>query len=153
MKSKLSFYWDLTLSAILAFSCLANTSVRAQDISGGAGVLLASADVEAKLGKGIFSTPKNQAHAPKHFEKKTVVRPARAAAHPQRQTTASGRQETARVTKPSRPDSTRPRTESSRPRSESSKPRVEPSKPSDEPAKHDLTAEEYNKQGDDFFDA
>src|SRR5260370_24701472 len=96
MKTKLSFYWRLTLSAILAFSCLANTTVRAQDISGGAGVLLASADVEAKLGKGIFSTPKNQAHAPKHFEKKTVVRSARAAAHPQRQTTASTRQETDR---------------------------------------------------------
>jgi hypothetical protein len=93
MKSKFSFYWRLTLSAILAFSCLANTTVRAQDISGGAGVLLASADVEAKLGKGIFSTPKNQAHAPKHFEKKTVVRPARSAAHPQKQTTASSRHE------------------------------------------------------------
>src|SRR5258708_34516249 len=116
MKSKVSFYWHLTLSAILAFSCLANTSVRAQDISGGAGVLLASADVEAKLGKGIFSTPKNQAHAPKHFEKKTVVRPARAAAHPQKQPAASSRQETARVTKTYRPPgSTKPRNGPSKP--------------------------------------
>src|SRR5882724_5749418 len=160
MKTKLSFYWRATLSAILVLS-FSVTTVRAQDISGGAGALLASADVEAKLGKGIFSTPPNKAHAPKHFEKKTVARPARAAAHPQRQTTASGRQETARVTKPPRTaDSTKPRNESSKPRVESSKPRVESSKPRtesskppDEPAKHVLTAEEYNRQGDDFFDA
>src|ERR1700694_1245532 len=146
MKTKFWLYSRAPLSAILVFS-FSVTSVRAQDISGGAGALLASADVEAKLGKGIFSTPKNQAHAPKHFEKKTVVRPTRAAAHPQRQTTASGRQETARVTKPSRP------TDSTKPRVGSSKPRVGSSKPTDEPAKHVLTAEEYNKQGDDFFDA
>ncbi|MDX6288838.1 MAG: hypothetical protein QOH42_637, partial [Blastocatellia bacterium] len=42
------------------------------DISGGANVLLASADVEAKLGKGIFSSPPNRAHAAKQLEKKTI---------------------------------------------------------------------------------
>src|SRR5258708_24996442 len=48
------------------------------DISGGANVLLASAGVEAKLGKGIFSSPPNRAHAAKPLEKKTIVR----SAHP-----------------------------------------------------------------------
>src|SRR5712692_8218862 len=65
----------------------------AQDIPGGASVLIASADVEAKLGKGIFSTPQNRAHAPKHLEKKTLARSSVRAAHT-RQTTDSGKQGT-----------------------------------------------------------
>src|SRR5689334_16755509 len=58
----------------------------AQDISGGAGVLLASADVEAKLGKGIFTPAQNKPHAVKSLEKKTVARSVRSA-HTTRQTT------------------------------------------------------------------
>ena len=104
----------------------------AQDISGGAGVLLASADVEARLGKGIFSTPKNVAHAPKRLEKKTVTRAAHPS-RPQRTTTAGNKPE------PSGSGET-PRT-------------GESSKPLGEPAKTVLNAEALNKQGDDYFDA
>src|SRR5881296_1396662 len=90
----------------LALSCFAGAAVsQAQDISGGASVLLASADVEARLGKGIFTSPQKVAHAPKRFEKKTVPRPVRAAAHSQRQTTASSR-ETPRTTETKPPRST-----------------------------------------------
>src|SRR5437588_9108021 len=64
-----------------------------QDIGGGANVLIASADVEAKLGKGIFSTPQNRAHAPKHIEKKTIARSTVRSAHT-RQTADSGKQGT-----------------------------------------------------------
>src|SRR5712692_10296542 len=65
----------------------------AQDIGGGASVLIASADVHAKLGKGIFSTPQSRAHAPKHIEKKTIARSTVRAAHT-RQTTDPGKQGT-----------------------------------------------------------
>src|SRR5881394_1076973 len=70
---------------------LAYAAVIAQDISGGAGVLLASADVEAKLGKGIFTPAQNKTHATKTLEKKTVARSVRAA-HATRQTTANNRE-------------------------------------------------------------
>src|SRR2546429_7892877 len=65
----------------------------AQDIGGGASVLIASADVKAKLGKGIFSTPQNRAHAPKHIEKKTIARSTVRSAHT-RGTADSGKQGT-----------------------------------------------------------
>ena len=80
-------------TSILALSLifLANArALNAQDISGGAGVLLVSADVEARLGKGIFTSPQNVAHAPKRLEKKTVARVR--SAHT-RQTTGGGGQE------------------------------------------------------------
>src|SRR5213592_2896042 len=57
---------------------LAYAAVIAQDIAGGAGVLLASADVEAKLGKGIFTPAQSKPHVNKAPDKKTVVR----SAHP-----------------------------------------------------------------------
>ncbi|MGZ8847241.1 MAG: hypothetical protein ACXW3C_12335, partial [Pyrinomonadaceae bacterium] len=58
--------------AITMTSLLTWTSSSAQDIAGGAGVLLANAEVEAKLGKGIFTPAKNRQHASKPLEKKTV---------------------------------------------------------------------------------
>src|SRR5438105_12708586 len=70
---------------------LACSLVMAQDIAGGAGVLLASADVEAKLGKGIFTPAQNKTHATKTLEKKTVERSVRSA-HATRQTTANNRE-------------------------------------------------------------
>src|SRR5260221_5069200 len=99
----------------------------ATDISGGANVLLASADVEAKFGKGIFSRPQNQVHAPKRLEKKTVTRSAHPS-HPQRQTTAGNR--------PQRnPGETKPRAGDS-------------SKPLADPPKHVPNAADYNRKGD-----
>src|SRR6478672_10295342 len=68
----------------------------AQDISGGANVLLVSADVEAKLGKGIFSAPQNRAHAPKALEKKVVTRSAHSS-RPQGQTSANNKPVTGRT--------------------------------------------------------
>src|ERR1700704_4410336 len=87
-----SLYSRIVVSVVvLSLSGFVHTGASfAQDISGGANVLLASADVEAKFGKGIFSRPQNRIHAPKHLEKKTVARAAHPT-HPQRQTTAGTR--------------------------------------------------------------
>src|SRR6266404_3220030 len=115
----------------------------ATDISGGANVLLASADIEAKLGKGIFSRPQNRAHAPKALEKKTVVRSAHPV-RPQIQTTASNRPER---DKPVRDKPVRDKPEDTIPISDNS------SKPLGDAAKRVPVAEDYNKQGDEFFDA
>src|SRR5947208_12009515 len=82
----------IAVSAALLSSSIAKPGP--QDITGGASVLLASSDVEAKLGKGIFSSPQNVAHTTKHLEKKTVARTS-FAAHA-RQTSSSGGQQTAR---------------------------------------------------------
>ena len=79
------------LAAIALLLAVAYAALIAQDISGGAGVLLASADVEAKLGKGIFTPAQNKTHAVKTLEKKTVARSVRAA-HATRQTTATNRE-------------------------------------------------------------
>src|SRR5437016_2398074 len=127
----------------LALVSLGNAkALNAQDISGGASVLLASADVEARLGKGIFTSPQNVAHAPKRLEKKIVARTVRPAAHAQRQTTASSRQET-------------PRTETRPPRRTDRKPPLTAvTKPAPaQPSKPLVTAETLNKQGDVYFDA
>src|SRR5437773_3054660 len=84
----------IVLMVTVALSGLTCPAVSfAQDIGGGASVLIASADVEAKLGKGIFSTPQNRAHAPKHIEKKTIARSTVRSAHT-RQTADSGKQGT-----------------------------------------------------------
>src|SRR5207244_11771229 len=84
----------IVLMVTVALSGFTNAAVSvAQDIGGGASVLIASADVEAKLGKGIFSTPENRAHAPKHIEKKTIDRSTVRSAHT-RQTADSGKQGT-----------------------------------------------------------
>src|SRR4051794_19370951 len=64
--------------ASLFLTLVVSVAVIAQDISGGAGVLLASADVEAKLGKGIFTPVPSKPHPNKTPEKKPIVR----AAHP-----------------------------------------------------------------------
>ena len=64
------------LAAIALLLAVTFAALIAQDISGGAGVLLASADVEAKLGKGIFTPVQNKPHVNKAPEKKTVVRAA-----------------------------------------------------------------------------
>src|SRR5437016_12031959 len=84
----------IVLMVTVALSGLTYPAVSfAQDIGGGASVLIASADVEAKLGKGIFSTPQNRSHAPKHIEKKTVDRSTVRSAHT-RQSADSGKQGT-----------------------------------------------------------
>src|SRR5258708_24200765 len=117
----------------------------ATDISGGANVLLASADIEAKLGKGIFSRPQNRAHAPKALEKKTVVRSAHLV-RPQRETTASNKTE--------RNNSRNNSRDNSRNNSEGAKPvSGESSKPLGDAAKRVPVAEDFHRQGDDFFDA
>src|SRR5438128_11052909 len=69
---------------------LACSLVMAQDIAGGAGVLLASADVEAKLGKGIFTPAQSKPHVNKAPDKKTVARSVRSA-HPRTNTAANNR--------------------------------------------------------------
>src|SRR4051812_26332443 len=75
------------LVVTLTSTLILNAAI-AQDISGGAGILLANAEVEAKLGKGIFTPAQNRTHAAKPLEKKTVVR----TSHSSRQTTAGNRQ-------------------------------------------------------------
>ena len=122
----------LVVALALSLSGFVHSVSFAQDISGGANVLLASADVEAKLGKGIFSTPQNRVHAPKHLEKKIVVR----AAHSTR--------------------SSRPSTAGNKPEPDNSgdaKPVSHSSKPLGDAAKRVPDAAAFNKQGDDFFDA
>src|SRR6266481_7985763 len=121
------------------------------DISGGANVLLASADVEAKLGKGIFSSPPNRSHAAKQLEKKTVVRSAHPV-RPQIQTTASNRPERDNPVrdkpvrekpvrdKPVREKPVRDKTEDTTAIADST------SKPLGEPAKRVPGAEDYHKQ-------
>src|SRR5216684_7306292 len=89
MMTQPSLYSRVAVSLLaLALSGFVDIASRAQDITGGASVFLASAEVEAKLGKGIFTAAPNRAHAAKHFEKKTVARSVRAA-HTQRQTTTT----------------------------------------------------------------
>src|SRR5438067_11613342 len=78
------------LAAIALLVAFTFAALIAQDISGGAGVLLASADVEAKLGKGIFTPAQNKTHATKTLEKKTVERTVRSEQET-RQTTANNR--------------------------------------------------------------
>src|SRR5258706_5622437 len=119
----------------------------ATDISGGANVLLASADIEAKLGKGIFSRPQNRAHAPKALEKKTVVRSAHPV-RPQIQTTASNRPERDKPVrdKPVREKPVRDKPEDTTPTSDNS------SKPLGDAAKRVPVARDSNKQRDELFD-
>ena len=99
----------------------------AQDISGGAGVLLANAEVEAKLGKGIFTPAQNKPHVNKAPDKKPLRRTV-AAAHPR--TNSGG----------NRPTNT----------GNTSGNRNTGNTGGTRPA---MDAEAYNKQGDDFFDA
>src|SRR5580765_1899261 len=78
-----------TASRVFAFSMtlvFAFAPTLAQDISGGAGVLLASADVEAKLGKGIFTPAQNRPHAAKRLGRNTAT-DAVLSAHTSRSTT------------------------------------------------------------------
>src|SRR5205807_9557295 len=77
--------------ALILTAILMAAPLLAQDISGGAGVLVASADVEAKLGKGIFTPAQNKPHAVRPLDKKIIVRSVRAA-HATRQTSAGNRQ-------------------------------------------------------------
>src|SRR5205814_3481310 len=89
MMTQPSLYSRVAVSLLaLVLSGFVNLASRAQDITGGASVFLASAEVEAKLGKGIFTPAPNRTHAPKHFDKKTVARSVRAP-HSQRQTTTT----------------------------------------------------------------
>src|SRR5256885_3600099 len=147
----------IVLMVTVAWSGLTCPAVSfAQDIGGGASVLIASADVEAKLGKGIFSTPQNRAHAPKHIEKKTIARSTVRAAHT-RGTADSGKQGTDSAKQGS--DSSKQGTDSGKQGSDSGKEtgRVDDTglgaKPLGDAAKRVLTAEEYNKRGDSYFDA
>ncbi|HEX3083228.1 MAG TPA: hypothetical protein VHP99_01795, partial [Pyrinomonadaceae bacterium] len=61
-------------AAVLILSTALAAIGQQQDISGGAGVLLANADVEAKLGKGIFTPVQNKPHVNKALDKKPVRR-------------------------------------------------------------------------------
>src|ERR1700730_12835756 len=150
----------VVVALALALSGFFNAgAVLAQDISGGASVVNASADAEAKVGKGIFSSPKNVAHTPKPIEKKTVPRAAHTT-HPQRTTVASNKPESPpKVEASPRKVGASPRKvgeissarDSSKSSDESSS--GESTKPLGEPAKTVLTAEALDKQGDDFFDA
>ena len=126
MTTQFSLCSRITTSILmLALICLSNArALNAQDISGGAGVLLVSADVEARLGKGIFTSPQNVAHAPKRLEKKTVARVR--SAHT-RQTTGGGGQE-------------------------ANNGGGSGSGPLGGAPRRVLDAEGYNKQGDDLFD-
>src|SRR5258707_8286064 len=142
MMTQPSIYSRVAVSLVaLALSGLVNFASRAQDITGGASVFVATAEVEAKLGKGIFTPAPNRAHAPKQLEKKTVARSVRAA-HPQRQTntnsnttTTAGNTQTGGSTGGN----------SSRP--------LRSTRPLGGPARRAMGAEDYHKQGDDFFDA
>src|SRR5437773_6433654 len=115
MITKFSLYSRIVASSLaLVVSGFVNTGAAcAQDISGGASVVLASADVEAKFGKGISSTPKNVAHTPKPVEKKTVARAAHTT-HPQRTTVASNKPEAPHKieAKPVKVESSKPARES-----------------------------------------
>src|SRR5437016_5893450 len=81
--TKPSLSYRVTATA-LAF-LFAYAAVIAQDIAGGAGVLLASADVEAKLGRGIFTPAQSKPHVNKAPDKKTLARSVRSA-HPRANT-------------------------------------------------------------------
>ena len=109
--------------AIAMTSLMFSTATVAQDISGGAGVLQANAEVEAKLGKGIFTPAKNRQHAAKPLEKKTVSR----SAHTTRQTTTGNRQTGGRTPANTGGGGSNPT--------------------------RALDAEDYNQKGDEFFDA
>src|SRR5690242_9604788 len=115
---------------------LAYAVVIAQDISGGAGVLLASADVEAKLGKGIFTPAQSKPHINKAPEKKTVARSVRAA-HPR--TNTAGNRNTGNTGNTGNSGNSDGNTNSNRTGTGGTRPAMD--------------AEAYNKQGDDFFDA
>src|SRR5262249_42145420 len=112
------------LVAVPLASVLNYTAIMAQDTSGGAGVLLASAEVEAKLGKGIFPPAQNRTHAARPLEKKTVAR----SSHPSRQTTAGNR--TNNSGRSGNRNTNTGRT--------------------NQPT---LDAEDYNQKGDEYFDA
>jgi tetratricopeptide (TPR) repeat protein len=119
-----------TLSKLAAALLILSTPLAAiaqQDISGGAGVLLANADVEAKLGKGIFTPAQNKPHVNKAPEKRPVRRTV-VAAHP-RTNSGGNRPTTSGNTSGNRNTGN---TGGTRPA---------------------MDAEAYNKQGDDFFDA
>src|SRR5213082_1336729 len=133
------------LAAIALLLAVTFAGLIAQDISGGAGVLLASADVEAKLGKGIFTPAQNKTHATKTLEKKTVARTVRAA-HATRQTTANNRESNTNTNTSGNNSSGN----NNRSTNDSS------GGPLGGPARRvggPLDAEAFNKQGDDFFDA
>src|SRR5437016_728356 len=164
MKTQLSHYPRIAVSTLtLALSFFGNPAASLpQDIAGGASVVLASADVEAKLGKGIFTT-RTRAHTTKNLEKKTVARSAHTAQTQKQTSTSGGKQETAKQTTSSggKQETTRRTTSSGRTgqrttssgRQETA--RAGGTKSNDstkalgDPAKRVLTAEEYNKQGDD----
>src|SRR5215831_16733339 len=77
-----SHFTAALLISVLAASIIAQQQ---QDISGGASALLANAEVEAKLGKGIFTPVPKQPHVNKAPDKKPVRRSV-AAAHPRTNT-------------------------------------------------------------------
>src|SRR6185295_2087086 len=132
------------LATIALLLAVAYAALIAQDISGGAGVLLASADVEAKLGKGIFTPAQNKTHATKTLEKKTVARSVRAA-HATRQTTANNRETNTNTSGNNSSGNTNRSTNDN-----------VSGGPLGGPARRvggSLDAEAFNKQGDDFFDA
>src|SRR5262245_14947078 len=92
MKFQPSLYSRVVVSSLVLalsgfFDCGA---ILAQDISGGSSMMTASADVEAKLGKGIFTPAPNRVHAVKPVEKRILVSSVRSAHTTQRPTTTTG---------------------------------------------------------------
>src|SRR3954464_11199941 len=85
-----AFLLVITIGAkALAQDIAGGASVIGKDISGGAGLMLANADVEAKLGKGIFTPPQNRPHVNKAPDKR-LVRRTIASAHTRRHTGGGG---------------------------------------------------------------
>src|SRR5438094_2069260 len=117
----------LALALTLALACFGNIGrEHAQDISGGASVLLASADVEARLGKGIFTTQRNVAHATKRLEVIARVK----SAHVRQTGTGTGQQTTGNTNANGDLNGG----------------------PLGDAARRVLTAEQLNEQGDAYFD-
>src|SRR5262252_1632828 len=102
---------------------------KGQDIGGGAGVLVASADVEAKLGKGIFTPVQNKPHVNKAPEKSVAVR----AAHRSNTSNRNSNSNSAN-------NNSGNNNSGNSGNRNSGKPVI-------------VDAEYYNKQGDDLFDA
>lgn len=129
----------LRVTAVLCIVAIAYAALIAQDISGGAGVLLASADVEAKLGKGIFTPAQKRKHEKKELEKRVFTREERRA----HRTSASSRVNTNTNTA-TIADSQRRPNRNTNDLSQS---------PLGGPARRvGDDAETYLKQGDDYFD-
>src|SRR5262245_49699648 len=127
------------------------STLNATDISGGANVLLASAEVEAKLGKGIFTAAQSKPHAIKPLEKNILPRSVKAA-HASKKT-ASNRTGRTSGRVPGTGNIAGNTGGTGNNSSGTTNRGIDVSGPaSGGAARRALTAEDYNKQGDDYFD-